>query len=184
MVPRHNLDEWRVPYSANDALRLDGRKKYNCVSIGFPNYRMFYKYRKATDCDWAVLKLRAEILWESNCMFCKCNAASAAVRGYSDFALMQPDAFLGLFEERLEVAARADMEIPDHFTTDPQAEVLVRGIILPSDILEVVIKTERLESQVRESVGDASVEVAVDRTLFDRRRDSQFWSTGWWDDGD
>ena len=48
IVPRSYLFDDNIPITGmvNDALRLDGKQHGSCFSISFPNWKMFYSYRK------------------------------------------------------------------------------------------------------------------------------------------
>lgn len=109
---------------SNDGYRLDGTDSI-CVSIAYPNYKMFFRYRcENPTVKWVILVLRPAILWETDCAFCVTNAASNTVtsvplaqrRGVAAFEKMY-DAFEG--------KVRADLQIPERFPTNPQAEVLL-----------------------------------------------------------
>jgi cold shock CspA family protein/flagellar biosynthesis GTPase FlhF len=111
---------------SNDSLRLDKQREANCLSISFPNYRMFYKYRMENNnqADWVVLSLNASLLWELDCAFCKENAASSSVTIIPLNERKQVGSFQGMFEDTSQIR-REDLGIPAHYPTNPQAEVLV-----------------------------------------------------------
>lgn len=67
---------WVEPPKYNDIYRLDGQREAICLSISFPNYKMFYKYGFNNRSDWVVLLLKPSILWELDCKFYQENAAS------------------------------------------------------------------------------------------------------------
>lgn len=83
----------------NDTYRLDQQPNATCVSIGFPNNRMFYKYRQADESiDWAVLGIKPDVLWQKPCAFCQRNAADALVTAIPLQQRMTVAAFSGMFE--------------------------------------------------------------------------------------
>lgn len=45
---------WLEPPKYNDTYRLDGQREAICLSISFPNYKMFYKYSFNNRSDWVV----------------------------------------------------------------------------------------------------------------------------------
>lgn len=80
LVPVNTLDEREMDYYYNDQHRLDNCCDANCLSIQFPNYKMFYKYRyENSGTDWVVLGIKNTVLWEKDCAFCVENAASSNV---------------------------------------------------------------------------------------------------------
>ena len=109
----------------NDQDRLDKHPDAICLSIGFPNYKMFYRYRSKNPSQWVVLLLDAKLLWELDCAFCQENAASNAVRNIPLENRKHPDALNNMFKEYYRTISRQSLSIPDHYPTYPQAEVLV-----------------------------------------------------------
>ena len=87
--PRQNIDLGVVPNaSVNDTCRNDGRRDRNCLSISFPNYKMFYPLRSANPgIEWPVLVMKPSILWTMDCLFCENNAASTAISSKQDHEL-------------------------------------------------------------------------------------------------
>lgn len=119
---------WVEPPKYNDIHRLDGQREAICLSITFPNYKMFYKYSFNNRSDWVVLLLKPSILWELDCKFYQENAASNNAKENTTEirtqARKQPEALKKLFSDYGRIK-REILEIPNNFTTDPQAEVLV-----------------------------------------------------------
>lgn len=126
----------------NDALRLDRCRDASSVSIGFPNEKMFFKYRqKNTSADWVVLVLHPALLWTKSCVFCCHNAASNDIRFQSLEQRSTPEAFRGLFQDEVGTISRRGQILKPYDPTDVQAEVLVRGIIEPQFILGAVFNS-------------------------------------------
>ena len=66
LVPRAYLEAKQANIVFNDQYRLDGHSDANCLSLGHPNYKMFYSLRKANaDQKWVVVAVKSEILWLS-----------------------------------------------------------------------------------------------------------------------
>ena len=79
LLSRSLLEERGQDFVWNDEQRLDAHKEAVCLSISFPNYQMFYKYRCMTNHDcWVVLLLDVTVLWKLDCAFYQENAASNA----------------------------------------------------------------------------------------------------------
>jgi ssDNA thymidine ADP-ribosyltransferase, DarT len=128
LVPRASLEARTRRPIFNDQVRRDGHKDAVCLSISFPNYRMFYKYRCADQTStWSVLLIKPDVLWEFDCAFCWTNAADSAIIRQPLAILKESSSLRRMFTDRCEITGvnRADCQIPDKFPTDPQAEVLV-----------------------------------------------------------
>ncbi len=68
--PRVELVLGDEDFEHNDEFRLDGYMNATCLTISFPAYKMFYKYQcENSDIDWAVIRLKPQILWEKNVHF-------------------------------------------------------------------------------------------------------------------
>lgn len=60
LLPRKKLEEENICSCFNDDYRYDACLGAVCMSIEFPNYKMFYKLRQDNpSADWAVLQLDA-----------------------------------------------------------------------------------------------------------------------------
>jgi len=126
-----------------DMQRLDCQEAV-CLSISFPNYKMFYRYRMENpNARWAVLGIKPSVLWEKSCAFCKENAASANVSCIPIEERRGPAAFSGMFDDFGE-KVRATLKIPDHYPTNPQAEVLAFDPIEPAHIFGVALQRPEL----------------------------------------
>lgn len=135
-----DLEMDRAEAIRNDLLRLEANPSAICLSVSFPNYRMFYKYRcERKEADWAVLRLSPAILWELDCLFYEMNAADHRMRHRLKSDVQDPNSFAAMFGD--VGGARPSMLHPC-YPTDVQAEVLVTKPIDPSYILSVAFETE------------------------------------------
>lgn len=137
----------------NDIHRYDDQLDGTSLSIAFPNYRMFWKYRQLSPtADWAVLIISPKVLWEKDCAFYRYNAADARMsrsnhdkkKSYRALREMfwkerKPDNFLEYYER--------DSWLCSFDPTDPQAEVMVYDLIEP-DLIEA-IAFETAEAKAR-----------------------------------
>lgn len=124
-----------------DDVRAEGLKHGICLSLSFPNDKMFYKKRKETEGihEWAVIILDArKVILDFDCAFFATNAAFSDYRNrpLSDF--MHSNAFDGLFRDKVEtrngpVVRKAGLG--DKYPTDVQAEVIVFDHIFPDAII-------------------------------------------------
>lgn len=143
LYPIARVGEAGVAPAVNDHRRLDYRTDGTCMSIAFPNSRMFYKYRK--ECvdagiamDWAVLVIHPSVLWVKDCAFCQHNAADARISGEQLAVLKTPQAFAGMFEEIEGVESREAQKLKPCDPTDVQAEILVFDVVEPQYIIGVI----------------------------------------------
>ena len=176
----------------NDKQRIDGHKEAICLSISFPNSPLFSKFSWSDDkkqpdySGWVVLLLDAKVLWELDCAFCQTNASSGAVIPLLlDEQIDKqkiPKALKDIFAEdyydsKREIwIRRQDLQIPEHYTTDPQAEVLVFDPISAKYIKEVHFYAETARKQwLSRNSSTHSQTFSSNRDYFDGRRDSAFW---------
>lgn len=132
-----------------DDSRAEGMKKGICLSVSFPNDKMFYKKRKErVDIkEWVVVILDArEVILSLDCAFFPTNAAFSGYRNkpLSDF--MTSNAFYSLFENRVETrngTVERDRELNDKYPTDVQAEVIVFDHIPPDSIIGCQLQSDK-----------------------------------------
>lgn len=137
LIPRSVLDDSGDNYNYNDEVRVDGHFDAICLSISYPNARMFYKYRSLKAGDWVLLQINPSVLWDKECAYFSTNAASNNVR-FNDLDLMKgPIALNALFADDVFGAQRVT-DLPSEYTTDVQAEVLVFDTIEPSYIVNTI----------------------------------------------
>lgn len=156
----------------NDQFRYDGTEAV-CLSIGFPNYKMFWGIRQDNkDVDWIVLVIHPAALWMLPCAFCVTNAASASVTAIPleqrrNLAALQ--AMYGDWGDK----TRAVLGIPNHYPTNPQAEVLMLNGVPRDYILAVIVlntaKQQELQAQY------PGLDVRVNAGYFRYRRDYAHW---------
>ena len=79
-VPRKFLEmpgiKETIRPSFPDKYRQDGRRDCFCLSISWPNYKMFWLKRNQMPSDWVVLRINVETIIQNKCLFYKTNAAS------------------------------------------------------------------------------------------------------------
>lgn len=144
ILPKAELDRKRIPYRANDARRLDGAPGACSVSIGWPNWQMFYHYRQEEPEEtWAVVEITPDLLWKANCAFCWTNAANNLMRPVPLTDMKNFRAFTGMFIDHPDRPLRSRCQLDQCCPTDPQAEVLVFGPI-PLEKIRTVHTDRRL----------------------------------------
>lgn len=143
LYPIGRKDERGINPQINDRMRLDGHLDGTSLSIGFPNYRMFFKYRQENPLvEWVVLGISASVLWEKNCAFCCHNAADTRISNQPLQNLRTVNAMQGMFAEMEGLPTRQDQRLKSFDPTDGQAEIMVFDVIEPELILGVVFQNE------------------------------------------
>jgi hypothetical protein len=156
----------------NDQYRIDGTDAV-CVSIGFPNYKLFYPLRqKYPQEQWVVLAIRREALWMLDCAFCSTNAASSEVKKIPISERRSVSALEAMFGD-LPNKPRAELGIPDYWPTNPQAEVLILNGVPREYIFAIVAPTETVKQEL--AAKHPGIEISVFSGYFNGRKDYLHW---------
>ena len=175
LLPITDLNCRNIPFANNDLARYDGCKDAVCLSIGFPNYRMFFSLRnRDLNIDWVVLELDAKILLDFDCAFCYSNAAKSEISNTPLESRKTLEALKGLYVEQYGNICRNQLNLPDSYPTDPQAEVLVFGRIPVSYIKKVHFNDLFAEDEYKKFIPE-SICSGLDFTFFNPRHDWDFW---------
>lgn len=127
ILSRNILDSNNIEYSYSDPNRLDGKLDYISNSISFPNYKMFYpKRQEDLSVKWAILSIDSSILIDKfDTEFYRMNAASSDL-SKCRFEPTSNDALEDMFYPEDRVPG-----LQANYTTNPQAEVLIKDVIEP-----------------------------------------------------
>ena len=152
ILPRKEVDR-RIPTaSVNDMNRYDTYTNATCLSVSFPNYKMFYKYQNEDkDARWAVLSLKPELLTNFDVkyfFFYKENAAKNESSRCS-------------FAEMFGSSNGCDPE-------DPQAEILAFGVIPPKYIQRIYVQTQEDKNNLERRIG-RNIDIEVNAKYFKYR---------------
>lgn len=162
----------------NDEKRLDGYPQAISLSISFPNYKMFYKYKeksKTHNVRWACLLIDAAVLWNLDCAFCQTNAASILMKKIPLNERKKVDAFLKMFDDFNQIK-REQLKIPQNYPTDPQAEVLVFEPIEPKYITSVHFDYKDTYQRWVDANGlDYQQQIVLNGKYFKPRNDYKNW---------
>ena len=161
VLSRIELSRRNIPTLINDTERFDRQLDATCLSISFPNYQMFYRYRSNSSHIWVVLQIDIHVLL-SDCAFCLTNAASNIVRHIPIEQRKQPEALDRLFEDYMDrnvAILREDLDIPRNYPTNPQAEILAFTPI-PQDLIQAVY-VEKREQVSNKGYSDLFCQVAI-----------------------
>lgn len=174
LIPREALEQQSANVAYNDQYRLDRQKGANCLSLGHPNYKMFYSLRCQNGAQqWVVLAIKPEILWIKDCAFCYENAASGNVTPIPIQQRKGLQAFQQLFSAATGKPDRASIKLPDDCPTNPQAEILAFGVIEPQYIIGAITPNKALETQFKAQY--PNFEFLYHRALYDARLDYEHW---------
>ncbi|MBJ6362485.1 DarT ssDNA thymidine ADP-ribosyltransferase family protein [Paenibacillus sp. GCM10012307] len=169
------LDGKELSYEFNDSHRLDGHTDAICLSIEFPNYKMFYKYRNQDrNVDWVVLGVEKKVLWKKKCAFCVENAASANITAQSVQSRMGKKAFTRMYDEYPDKPLRKVLDIPKTYPTNPQAEILVFNNIEVDYIWGVAFEKPSIKKRYEHLI-PKNVKSKVVEHLFRGRNDFKYW---------
>ncbi|MFN0012870.1 MAG: DarT ssDNA thymidine ADP-ribosyltransferase family protein [Phycisphaerales bacterium] len=144
ILPVPELKRRGITPRANDHERLDHLRDAVSMSIEFPNWQLFFKFRReqyTRDEDWCVLTVCPSVLWTNACVFSAENAAAAGEAKRPLHVRQGLEAFHRLFEDagssRQGITRSQLGALPTSYPTNPQAEVQVLGGIAPEKILAV-----------------------------------------------
>lgn len=174
IVPRKNLP---TEVKTTDEFRYDGYTDCSCLSISYPNYPMLYKNKD----KYIILLMAPELLLDfpqNNIAFYPTNAASAIVRKQGFDAFIGINSLKAMFSpsvitKRGEVR-RDEQNLMDEHTTDPQAEILVKGIIKPEHIVRIYTYNDSLLTE--------TCKILLSHRKFSQIqvscREDYYWTTG------
>lgn len=174
LTPRATLEATNANVDYNDQHRLDGQKGANCLSLGHPNYKMFYSLRcQDQNQDWIVLAIKPEILWIKDCAFCHENAASTNVTSIPIQQRKGLQAFQAMFAAAAGKPDRSTIKLSDDYPTNPQAEILAFGVIEPQYIVGAITRTKAIETELKAHY--PNFEFLYHRAYYDARLDYEHW---------
>ena len=137
LVPVKTQRRKNIHSIRNDTLRLEALLDCTSLSISFPNFKLFYKFRQRTPgAKWVVLAIDTEALFlpARKRYFCYTNASALLPNDNDLNSLTTADTFLNMFSEETPTNWKRKVKdktekISNRYTTDPQAEVLISGDI-------------------------------------------------------
>ncbi|MBH9718915.1 DUF4433 domain-containing protein [Burkholderia contaminans] len=172
LVCRNSLDGTNVSGTVNDQHRLDGTDAV-CVSIGFPNYKMFFRCRREhQNEEWVVVAIQPKALWELRCAFCTTNAASSRVTSIPLAQRTGLPAFQAMYND-YDDKVRADLNLKDFLPTNPQAEVLMLDGVPTTYIMGVAVQNLVMKAQIEALYSGLTVR-KID-TFYSARHDYSHW---------
>ena len=175
LMPKETICKRGVDAAFNDQYRYDNCENALCMSIEFPNYKMFYSLRIADKGeDWAVIKLDASILLDFKCAFCATNAGSEESYSISLEERMGCKALKKLYKDYPGKPSRSETGIKDWYPTNPQAEVLVFGCV-PLQYIKGVYFQDKVTLRKYESCIPEKINARINTDYFFPREDWRCW---------
>lgn len=175
ILPRSTVGE---DANVNDMERFEGLPEASCLSITFPNYKMFMTCHQKKKNNWAVLLISPRVMLEKPCLFFVTNAAARESRNAitaSAESLMGVQGLERLFDPHPDIS-RELLKLRSSETTDPQAEVLVFDVIEPGCINTICLPMTNMILKEQLSAYRPGISVRSCKGLFDPRADYAFWN--------
>ncbi len=154
-----------------DNSRIDRNDDHVCLSIDFPNYKLFYKRRMeyATEI-WCVLSINKSLLWERPCLFFPSNAA----KNNGQNGKRGLEGIQAIYAANAGATERSPL-LKNSLPTEPQAEVLVPDTVQPEDIQKIYFESSTY-LQISESIiSNSGKEALTRKDLFLPRVDWKQW---------
>ena len=109
LLPRSVMDKYGVNYLYNDENRYDNCKNAVCTSIGFPNYKMFYKYRLLKNkANWIVIVFDSQKILRYPCAFFRTNAGCRDSLQFTQEERQNAQAFEEISNDTVEQAQKSE----------------------------------------------------------------------------
>lgn len=156
----------------NDQYRIDGTDAV-CLSIDFPNYKMFYGIQRDHPGEtWVILCIHPQALWDLDCAFCTANAAS---NGVTAIPLDQRKTLASMQAMYADWPGkvRSELNLPNNYPTNPQAEVLALQGVPRRYIVGVLTLNESIRQELMAKY--PGVEMRASAGHFRYRRDFAHW---------
>ena len=159
-----------IKYVYNDSMRLDGLLNGICCSIGFPNYKLFFKFRHTNIHEkWVVLELSPDILLNiDGCRIFSENAAGSLFK-IVEYPITQLEQ---IFSREYISNVRENFHIPTGCPINPQAELIV-----PNSIQVKYIKSLNFDNieDVEKYSRIYDIQCHCNTNLFSKRSDWKNW---------
>lgn len=170
LIPRQIMDEKGISYIYSDKDRFDNKLDCSSFSISYPNHKMLYtKQNKDEENNiYVIIILDAVkiLLNDLEKYYVFVNAASNLAQKHlnnDNKKLTEPQCLEKMFRKSVPDTQNIGIDInrPDNFlkclTTDPQAEILIKGVIEPANILCVFFANEEDRETFKAICKDNSV---------------------------
>ena len=183
---RSALAEKKIDAVMPDDYRLDACMDYISFSVSFPNYRVLYSKTQRTPHSYAVIIIDPSIVLDlpiSTISYLPTNAASNEInKDLSEYVGLKAvkELFPAEYHSERANVIRSQLEIPEKYPTNPQAEVFICSVIRPRYIRKIVVEGKEQASQVEDVFKAAPVDhprITIDADPFKPRMDWCYWNT-------
>ena len=190
LVPVKLQQELKIKSLHNDDQRIDEQLDATSLSIEFPNYSLFYKFRYSQypNSKWVILIVDKEILFSPThiVFFCHTNAASVLPHTPNKSELCKAKSFEDLYSDSAftkegKEIYRSNLHISYNLPTNPQAEVLISSIIEPQYINRIYFENVNQKDECLNSKGFEKLseyEHLINPEFFRPRSDFKHWQKG------
>lgn len=174
-------DGERGKFMITDTERLEGRTDCICMSVSFPNYKMFFKKRKELPAiPFVLLEIDIEgglCCPDTSFAFFDTNAATGRSKKnpISDEEILS-HCTLEAAKQMFREEGRSKL-IPPSYPTNPQAEVLFKGMVSPKAIKRYLVGNREDWVAVYNYPGMEKIQdkIQIDKKLFSPREDYTQW---------
>jgi len=188
LLSRKNLEKKNINAFINDKDRFDKHPDYISISVSFPNYKLFCKFRNEISSskeDWVVIGISPKILssYKEKLFTCH-NAAHDLWKCNNDKLYGTAKSLENMFNKEIQnqdnyyykIIKRSDLDIPVNYTTDPQAEVLIKSGIELEYITSIYSNSEKMKKYIdNKYLLSNKIIVLVNPNLFKMRSDYVYW---------
>ena len=183
ILPRTEIERRGIDAVTPDVARYDFQTSYSSLSISFPNYRMLFSKKNNTKCDYVILLIDPAIILTvplTSISYLPHNAASKYIENVKSYT--GEKSVKALFHNTTLGDCKYDrvvLDIPLSYTTNPQAEVFIKGVIPANYICAVVTERQDQAIKLREEISAwtscVKPRIIQDSYYFRARSDYQFW---------
>lgn len=180
IMPSAELKQKNIEFISNDSNRFDNRTEFSSFSISYPNYKMFYSVSNSNKEQWCILEISPEILLSDNniVMFFDRNAACSESKSENISKCVTAQSFESMFAEyyiyKGQTYIRSNLGLQSYHTTNPQAEVMISGIIDCQYINKCYFYNEHSLRGFLMQYGYRSTDFSTGK-YFSPRCDYEFW---------
>ncbi|MDD2446050.1 MAG: DarT ssDNA thymidine ADP-ribosyltransferase family protein [Clostridia bacterium] len=150
ILSRDLLNKNNISYSHNDNDRIDGKTDCICCSLEYPNSKLSYTFVLNKRIALIIFEIDISILYNS---VAYCSLSNAAMRNGSQIKPISEinDLFLG---ER-------NPALPMNYTTDQQAEILIKDQIPLNYIKKIYINNIQFMTRLEKSLSDNNLNIPI-----------------------